>query len=177
MVHSAIFALAATLSLSSSVLAEEYGLVKKYQGSSFFDGWDWYNKYDNLTNGKSHPPSQLSAVLIAPSSIQATSSEPTRLLSPYAELTHQPRSYVSAKTASKEKLAYVNPAGNAIMRVDNSTKLTKFGAKRDSVRIQTSDRFSFGSVWVADMLHVPYGVRLDAVFPACSSLMTGFVHV
>ena len=58
----------------------------------------------------------------------------------------------------------MNAAGNAIMRVDNSTKLTKFGSKRDSVRVQTSDRFSFGSVWVADMLHVPYGVRPTLLF-------------
>jgi hypothetical protein len=35
----------------------------------------------------------------------------------------------------------------------------KFGDKRDSIRVETIDRFGIGSVWIADMLHVPYGVR------------------
>lgn len=44
------------------------------------------------------------------------------------------------------------------MRVDNTTQL-KFGQKRNSLRLSTKDQFTVGSVWVADLLHVPFGVR------------------
>lgn len=44
------------------------------------------------------------------------------------------------------------------MRVDNTSQL-KFGQKRNSLRLSTKDQFTVGSVWVADILHVPYGVR------------------
>ncbi|TDL19676.1 hypothetical protein BD410DRAFT_791798 [Rickenella mellea] len=64
--------------------------------------------------------------------------------------------FASASSAAKTKLAYINSAGNAIMRVDNTTTL-KLGQKRNSVRISSKDRFAVGSVWVADMLHVPFG--------------------
>lgn len=47
------------------------------------------------------------------------------------------------------------------MQVDNSSTVT-FNNKRNSVRLQTSVRYSVGSVWIADMLHVPYGVRHNA---------------
>ena len=44
------------------------------------------------------------------------------------------------------------------MKVDNSTNL-KVGQNRDSIRISSKDQFTIGSVWVADILHVPFGVR------------------
>jgi hypothetical protein len=69
-------------------------------------------------------------------------------------------SYVSGKTASKAQLAYVNSAGRAIMKVDNTTSNLKFPEKRASVRIATKDRFAIGSVWVADMTHTPYGCSI-----------------
>ena len=43
------------------------------------------------------------------------------------------------------------------MRVDNTSQL-KFGDNRESIHIHTRDRFTVGSVWIVDMLHVPYGV-------------------
>lgn len=46
------------------------------------------------------------------------------------------------------------------MQVDNSSTVT-FNNKRNSVRLQTNVRYGVGSVWIADMLHVPYGVRYD----------------
>jgi hypothetical protein len=70
---------------------------------------------------------------------------------------------VSGKTAGKSKLAYVDGDGQAIMRVDNTTKLSTFGSKRNSVRIATAAQFALGSVWVADMAHVPFGC---SVWPA-----------
>ena len=48
------------------------------------------------------------------------------------------------------------------MRVDNYTNL-QFGDKRDTIHITSLDLFTVGSVWIADMLHVPFGVSA-AVF-------------
>ena len=57
------------------------------------------------------------------------------------------------------------------MRVDNFTNL-KFGDKRDTIHITSLDLFTVGSVWVADMLHVPYGVR----FGRCSGIKNSTTH-
>jgi hypothetical protein len=46
------------------------------------------------------------------------------------------------------------------MKVDNKTNVA-FNQKRNTVRISTTDRFAVGSVWIADMLHVPFGVSLS----------------
>ena len=43
------------------------------------------------------------------------------------------------------------------MKVDNTTNVA-FNQKRNTVRITTKDRFAVSSVWIADMLHVPFGV-------------------
>jgi hypothetical protein len=45
------------------------------------------------------------------------------------------------------------------MKVDNKSSVA-FNQKRNTVRISTKDRFAVGSVWIADMLHVPFGVSL-----------------
>lgn len=66
-------------------------------------------------------------------------------------------SYPGFQQASQAKLAFVNDAGNAIMKVDNSTTIM-FGDKRNSIRIASKDQYTVGSLWVADMLHLPYGV-------------------
>ncbi|EKM49761.1 glycoside hydrolase family 16 protein [Phanerochaete carnosa HHB-10118-sp] len=70
--------------------------------------------------------------------------------------------FVSAKEASQDKLAFVNDAGNAIMKVDNTSNLN-FNDNRNTIRITSTDRFTVGSLWIADMLHVPYGC---SVWPA-----------
>jgi hypothetical protein len=66
-------------------------------------------------------------------------------------------SFVTASQGASERLAFVNTAGNAIMKVDNMT-VVPFNDKRNTVRITTKDRFPVGSMWIADMLHVPFGV-------------------
>ncbi|KAN0081221.1 glycoside hydrolase family 16 protein [Tylopilus felleus] len=43
--------LAVTLATLPCVSATQYSLAKEYYGSSFFEGWTFYNYYDNLTNG------------------------------------------------------------------------------------------------------------------------------
>ncbi|KZT03265.1 glycoside hydrolase family 16 protein [Laetiporus sulphureus 93-53] len=44
-------ALFAASVLSSTAFAANYSLVRTYQGSDFFDGWSYYNYYDNTTSG------------------------------------------------------------------------------------------------------------------------------
>ncbi|OJT02196.1 hypothetical protein TRAPUB_7311 [Trametes pubescens] len=70
-----------------------------------------------------------------------------------------PRSFLGDIDAFHDKLAFINDAGNAIMKVDNSSVL-KFNQNRNSLRISTKDQFTVGSVWVADLRHVPYGVSM-----------------
>ncbi|KII90816.1 glycoside hydrolase family 16 protein [Plicaturopsis crispa FD-325 SS-3] len=105
--------------------ATSYNVAKVYSGSAFFDGWDFYGNFDNLTNGDAI--------------------------------------FVTKDVASSSKLAYVDSStGHAIMKVDN-TSTVAFNEKRNTVRISSQDSFSVGSVWVADMLHVPFGC---SVWPA-----------
>lgn len=73
-------------------------------------------------------------------------------------LTHGDAIFVSQEVGSSANLAYVNGAGNAIIKVDNTTKVPA-GQKRNTVRIQTNDVYGVGSLWIADMTHVPYGCR------------------
>ncbi|KAI0699209.1 concanavalin A-like lectin/glucanase domain-containing protein [Cytidiella melzeri] len=70
--------------------------------------------------------------------------------------------YLSSSQASQANLATVNDAGNAIMRVDNTTTLS-FGDNRNSIRIASKSKYTVGSLWVADILHIPYGC---SVWPA-----------
>jgi hypothetical protein len=61
------------------------------------------------------------------------------------------------------KLAFVDPQSNhAFLKVDNTTNVP-FNDKRNSVKITTTDAYNIGSVWVADIFHVPFGC---AVWPA-----------
>jgi len=102
----------------------EYQLTKDYSGSSFFDDWQFYNNFDNLTEGDAI--------------------------------------FVSQQVASSAQLAFVNSAGNAIIKVDNTTNVP-FNQKRNTVRISSNDLYGVGSLWVADMTHVPFGC---SVWPA-----------
>ena len=57
-------------------------------------------------------------------------------------------------------LAYINTAGNAVIKVDNVTNGAgndKFG--RPSVNILSNATFSAGSLVLMDAVHMPYGVR------------------
>ncbi|KIJ54481.1 glycoside hydrolase family 16 protein [Sphaerobolus stellatus SS14] len=79
----------------------------------------------------------------------------------FDNLTNGNANYVSKPVGTEKQLTYVNDVGNAIIKVDNTTKLT--GGFRNTVRIQTNALHGAGSLWVADMLHVPYGC---SVWPA-----------
>ncbi|PCH43197.1 glycoside hydrolase family 16 protein [Wolfiporia cocos MD-104 SS10] len=64
--------------------------------------------------------------------------------------------WVTEANATAEHLAYVNGAGHAIIKVDNSTDVP-YPDKRDTVRITTEDTFPLGSVFIIDAYHLPYG--------------------
>ncbi|GAA6022845.1 hypothetical protein JCM10207_001421 [Rhodosporidiobolus poonsookiae] len=124
----AVAALALLLACSVPQPAQAaYELVKAYEGSSFFDGWQFYGHYDNLTNGD-----------------------------------------VDYVTASGGKdLAYINDAGNAIIKVDNTTSLVYPNKRRIFPRlhhfqIRVTDaknrpQYPIGTLIIHDVLHLPYG--------------------
>lgn len=75
--------------------------------------------------------------------------------------------------AFSQGLAYVNSAGHAVMKVDNTTNVA-FNQSRNSVssygvfvcclylpplqvRITTQQSYAVGSLWIIDAIHLPYG--------------------
>jgi len=112
------------LALLPVLVRGQYQLTREYSGSSFFDRWQFYNNFDNLTNGDAI--------------------------------------FVSQAVASSSQLAFVNGAGNAIIKVDNTSNVP-FNQKRNTVRIASTDSYGVGSLWIADMTHVPFGC---SVWPA-----------
>ncbi|KAJ7302806.1 concanavalin A-like lectin/glucanase domain-containing protein [Mycena albidolilacea] len=66
--------------------------------------------------------------------------------------------YVDAADANAESLAYVNGAGNAIIKVDNSSTVLEAGIQyRKSVRLTSKYKFEIGTLFIIDALHMPYG--------------------
>ncbi|KAH9924368.1 concanavalin A-like lectin/glucanase domain-containing protein [Amylocystis lapponica] len=128
-------------SLSWVGTAVGYDLLREYSGQTFFDGWDFYGSWDNLTLGLCCVSFKLSA------SIDGWTGNAT---------------WVTQENATSLGLAYINEAGNAIMKVDNTTNVA-VGEMRNSVRITSQDFYDYGSVWIIDLLHIPYGC---SVWPA-----------
>ncbi|KAH9886712.1 concanavalin A-like lectin/glucanase domain-containing protein [Cubamyces lactineus] len=107
-----------TVFLVSTPAYAAYNLVKEYSGQNFFNGWDFYGNYDNLTSGDVN--------------------------------------WVDQANATQDHLAYVNDAGHAIIKVDNTSNVP-WNYKRNSVRITSEDYFPVGTVLVFDATHLPYG--------------------
>ncbi|KAL7411204.1 hypothetical protein BDY24DRAFT_397048 [Mrakia frigida] len=57
-------------------------------------------------------------------------------------------------SSSNPSLAYVNDAGNAIIKV--STEEVIWNNKRNSVRLDLDTAYDVGTVWVFDAIHLPY---------------------
>lgn len=70
--------------------------------------------------------------------------------------------WVDQATAFQQQLAYINDAGNAILKVDNFTNVT-VGQPRNSIRMTSNDLYDYGSVWIIDLVHLPFGC---SVWPA-----------
>ncbi|ESK90838.1 glycoside hydrolase family 16 protein [Moniliophthora roreri MCA 2997] len=112
----------ALLSFSSPSFG--YDLVRDYSGPTFFDGWDFFGNWDNLTLGDVW--------------------------------------WLNEADAFTQQLAYVNAAGNAILKVDNRSNVP-FNEKRNTVRLESKDTYALGSLWIIDLRHIPYGC---SVWPA-----------
>ncbi|KAJ6450391.1 glycoside hydrolase family 16 protein [Mycena sanguinolenta] len=66
--------------------------------------------------------------------------------------------YVDAADASAESLAYINGAGNAIVKVDDVSNVLDVGIQyRKSVRLTSQAQFEIGTLFLVDVLHMPYG--------------------
>ncbi|KAM5533510.1 hypothetical protein V8D89_012847 [Ganoderma adspersum] len=81
----------------------------------------------------------------------------------YDDTTHGHVFYLSKDNAMAKPnpIAYLNDAGNAVIKVDNTSSVD-YNNKRNSVRIATHDYFPVGSLFVFDAVHLPYGC---AVWP------------
>ncbi|KAL0958960.1 hypothetical protein HGRIS_014272 [Hohenbuehelia grisea] len=77
--------------------------------------------------------------------------------------------YQSRANASTQNLISVNGAGNAILKVDNVTNVP-FDIKRNSVRIESSESYGIGSIFMIDLLHLPFGC---SVWPSFWTRGTG----
>ncbi|GAA5940449.1 hypothetical protein JCM3775_005094 [Rhodotorula graminis] len=65
--------------------------------------------------------------------------------------------------SNSASVAFTNSAGNAVIRVDNSSAIAPNGL-RNSVRITTERTFDLGRLIVMDALHLPYGCATWPVF-------------
>ncbi|KAJ3823161.1 glycoside hydrolase family 16 protein [Lentinula raphanica] len=110
------------------VLTRAYDLVRDYSGITFFDEWDFFGSWDNLTLGDVY--------------------------------------WLDESDAFSQGLAYINSAGNAVIKVDNTHSIQS-PQKRNSVRITTKDSYAVGSLWIFDLVHVPFGC---SVWPAVWTL-------
>ncbi|KAL0059167.1 hypothetical protein AAF712_014139 [Marasmius tenuissimus] len=70
--------------------------------------------------------------------------------------------WLGREDSFSQNLAYINQAGNAILRVDNTSNVP-LNEKRNTVRITSKDTYAVGSLWVIDLRHIPFGC---SVWPA-----------
>ena len=69
---------------------------------------------------------------------------------------------MNREDSATQGLAYVNGAGNAILRVDNFSTVP-YNEKRNSVRITSTDLYDYGSLWIIDILHLPFGCSVRII--------------
>ena len=98
--------------LQGRASSSSYTLAKEYSGKDFFQGWDWYGAPDLLLNGMFH----LYVILVQGAHCDLPGDV----------------NWVTEAQAAAEQLAYVNNAGNAIIKVDNTTYIVN-QQKRDTV--------------------------------------------
>jgi len=71
--------------------------------------------------------------------------------------------------AFAQGLVYVNNAGNAILKVDDVSNVAP-NQKRNTVRITTQAAYNVGSLWIADIIHLPFGCSVWPAFWTKGSL-------
>jgi hypothetical protein len=87
-----------------------YNLVRDYSGQNFFQGWDFYGSWDNLTLGMCPRP---------------VVCHPNGLIGDVW--------WLDEADAMSQHLAYINNANNAIIKVDNTSNVA-LNEKRNTVR-------------------------------------------
>jgi hypothetical protein len=145
-----LFLILTTASLQFWSDAIAYDLVRDYSGQTFFQGWDFYGSWDNLTLG-------IFIVLISSKC--------------HANGCLGDVWWLDEADATSQHLAYINSANNAIIKVDNTTNVT-MNQKRNTVwhlgsmfkkcsdsemqvRITTQDAYALGSLWIIDLVSSP----------------------
>jgi len=91
-----------------------YDLVRDYSGQNFFEGWDFYGYWDNLTLGM--------RMMI------------TIFLVCHANDCVGDVWWLDETDAMSQGLAYINGANNAIIKIDNASNVV-MNDKRNSVRL------------------------------------------
>ncbi|KZV99433.1 hypothetical protein EXIGLDRAFT_234843 [Exidia glandulosa HHB12029] len=118
---------------ASLVSAKSYNLHQYSGGKNFFDGWNYPGAFDTTNNA------------------------------PTADVTNSGDNWIANKTYSQSAgLTTVNDQGHAVLRVDDTSTVV-YNDKRYSVRIESSELYSIGSVFVMDAVHIPFGC---SVWPA-----------
>jgi len=124
--HSFVFGTALGLAMPLAAQAASYTLATSYEGSSFFQGWNYSTEIDKN----------------------------------YGNVAFQ-----SQTVATQQKLTYLNDAGNAIIKIDNTTvgNPTDNAFGRNSVFLTSNAAVNPGSLILMDAVHMPYGC---SVWPA-----------
>ncbi|TFK74516.1 hypothetical protein BDN72DRAFT_813017 [Pluteus cervinus] len=79
--------------------------------------------------------------------------------------------YLDQPDAVSQRLTYVNSAGNAVVKVDNTTNVADGPlVYRNSIRLTTKDAYGVGTLVIFDALHMPYGCSVWPSFWTLGSL-------
>ncbi|KAF7298914.1 Rhodanese domain-containing protein [Mycena indigotica] len=126
--------------LSAALTSTAYQIVDDFSGIGFFDegNWDFY--------GTLNP---FATMIILRWVIMFLGQN-------FVSLLQGDVIWLNEVDAYTQQLAYVNAAGNVILRVDDFTNVP-FNQKRNSVRITTRRSYELGSLWIIDAVHLPYG--------------------
>ena len=99
--------------LSLLPYSASYDLVREYSGLTFFDRWDFYGSWDNLTHGA-----------VIRTSVLLSSLSPLTVIGDVV--------WVDRDTAFQQNLAYVDEQDRVIIKVDNTNNVP-WNEKRNSV--------------------------------------------
>jgi hypothetical protein len=106
--------------LSLLPYSTSYDLVREYSGLTFFDRWEFYGSWDNLTHG---------AIIRASVLLSSLRLSPLFLIGDVV--------WVDRVTAFEQNLAYVDEQNRVIMKVDN-VNYVPFNEKRNSVFVSVA---------------------------------------
>ncbi|OCF43400.1 endo-1,3(4)-beta-glucanase [Kwoniella heveanensis CBS 569] len=81
----------------------------------------------------------------------------------YDNTTNGDAVFVNKSVADSSKLTYLSSANTAIIKVDN-TSTVPYNEKRNTVKITSTDSYPVGSIWVLDVLRIPYGCSVWSAF-------------